>query len=366
MTILIPAYEPDMRLVKLVSTLKHCCDYSVIVVDDGSGEAYQSVFNATLELGCTVLTHEVNKGKGRALKTGFEYIINHTDEKVGVITADADGQHTVPDIMRVAEEIPSAPGKIILGVRKFIGKVPIRSILGNTFTRMIFTAASGNYIRDTQTGLRGIPVFLLPLMLKIEGERFEYEMEMLLEAGSSGYGFRQINIETVYIEGNTSSHFRTVRDSIRVALPFFKFCISGITSAVIDYTLLFVFQWIIGSVLMLPGSLFFGVLLARAASSGVNFTMNRALVFRSKATKQKSEAKALHYYTLVVCMLFINYLLLKLFTDVLHIWLPVGKILVECILFIFSYSIQRFILFKKKPLQFMTDNDESKECEEFR
>ncbi|MDR3645258.1 MAG: bifunctional glycosyltransferase family 2/GtrA family protein [Clostridia bacterium] len=349
MTVLIPAYEPDMRLVELVNRLRECCDYSIIVVDDGSGGAFRPLFEAARNSGCTVLTHEVNRGKGRALKTGFEYILGHTNEKVGVVTADADGQHTVPDIIRVAQEIPSAPGRVVLGARRFVGKVPLRSRFGNTFTRIIFTAASGNNIWDTQTGLRGIPVSLLPLMLKIKGERFEYEMEMLLEASSSGYGFRQIAIETVYLAGDKSSHFHTIRDSVRVCLPFFKFCLSGITSAVVDYTLLFVFQWLIGTVWGLPGALFFGVVLARAVSSVVNLTMNRALVFRSKATRQKPETKALHYYILVVSLLLINYLLLKLFTDVLNIWLPLGKIMVECILFFFSYSIQRFILFKKKP-----------------
>ncbi|HEX3026267.1 MAG TPA: bifunctional glycosyltransferase family 2/GtrA family protein [Clostridia bacterium] len=349
MIVLIPAYEPDDRLTELISHLMENCGYDIIVVDDGSGQDYFSVFDSVRAMGCTVLTHPVNRGKGRALKTGFEYIL-HSDEKTGVVTADADGQHSVVDIIRVAEEIPLCPGKIVLGARRFVGGVPLRSIIGNTFNRMLFTAASGNKVHDTQTGLRGIPVSLLPLMLKIEGERFEYEMEMLLEAGSSGYGFRQIFIDTIYLSGNKSSHFRPIRDSVRVCLPFFKFCFSGLTSAVVDYTLLFFLQWLISSVLKLPGALFFGVLLARTASSIVNFTINRTLVFRSRATKQKPEASAFHYYTLVVCLLFVNYLLLKVLTDALHVWLPLGKIIVEFILFFFSYGIQRFVLFKKKPV----------------
>ena len=349
MTVLIPAYEPDMRLIELIRRLKGHCDYSIVVVNDGSSEKYQPVFDGVIVEGCTLLTHEVNRGKGRALKTGFEYILDHTDEKTGVVTADADGQHMVLDIIRVAEEIQSSPGKVVLGARKFVGTVPFRSAFGNIFTRIMFTAASGSNIWDTQTGLRGIPIKLLPLMLKIEGERFEYEMEMLLEASSSGYGFKQIYIETIYISGNKLSHFHPFSDSIRVFIPFFKFCLSGITAAVVDYVLLFVFVWLIGTVLKLDASLLLGVVLARAASSGVNFTMNRALVFRSKATKQKPRTKAMYYYMLVVCLLFINYLILKLFTDTLHFPLFWSKVLTEFLLFFFSYGIQRFFLFKNKP-----------------
>lgn len=348
MTVLIPAYEPDMRLIELIGRLKERCNYRIVIVDDGSGETYRQIFENARDAGCTVLTHETNRGKGCALKTGFDYIVSHTDERVGVVTADADGQHMVLDIIRVAEEIAPAP-KIVLGARKFIGKVPLRSAFGNIFTRVMFTAASGKNIWDTQTGLRGIPVCLLPLMLNIKGDRFEYEMEMLLEAAPSGYGFKQVPIETVYIAGNRSSHFRTFSDSIRVYLPFFKFCLSGITSAVVDYIMLFVFQWLIGGVLKLPASLFLGVVLARATSSGVNFTMNRSLVFNSKATKKKSAVKASHYYILVVCLLMVNYMVLKFFTETLHIHLALSKIITELILFFFSYGIQRFVLFKSKP-----------------
>ena len=348
MIVLIPAYEPDARLIELIHRLKNQCDYDIIVVDDGSGENYRCLFDDARSEGCIVLTHDTNRGKGCALKTGFAYILDHTDEKTGVVTADSDGQHMVLDILRVAAEISPSP-KIVLGARKFIGKVPFRSAFGNIFTRIMFTAASGKNIWDTQTGLRGIPLKLLPLMLKIQGERFEYEMEMLLEAGPSGYGFKQISIETVYIAGNKSSHFHTFSDSIRVFVPFFKFCLSGITSAVVDYVLLFVFQWLIATVLKLPASLFLAVVLARASSSGVNFTMNRTLVFRSKSTKQKSKTKALHYYILVVCLLLINYLMLKFFTETLHMWLFWSKVLTEFLLFFISYAVQRFVLFKGKP-----------------
>ena len=270
MTVLIPAYEPDERLIYLIKELKDKCDYNIVIVDDGSGDKFQGIFEIATNYGCTVLTHETNRGKGRALKTGFDYILDNTDKKSDVVTADADGQHLVDDIIRVANTICLSQEKIVLGVRKFVGKVPFKSIIGNAFTRAIFTLVSGEKITDTQTGLRGFPFVLLPWLIKLEGERFEYEMNMLLKAKTAGYKFTQIDIETVYIAGNISTHFRAIRDSIRIYLPFFKFCFTGITSAVVDYVLLFVFQWMTNNLLI-------AVVAARVASSAVNYTINRTL-----------------------------------------------------------------------------------------
>ena len=96
--ILIPSLEPDDRLPAYAVKLLEKGFAHLVVVDDGSSEKYQPIFNRLAEMeGCTVLHHEVNKGKGCALKTGYAYIEENMPECVGVITADADGQHTVED-----------------------------------------------------------------------------------------------------------------------------------------------------------------------------------------------------------------------------------------------------------------------------
>jgi glycosyltransferase involved in cell wall biosynthesis len=74
MTVLIPAYEPDQRLLELIMGIRVKCDFNIVIVDDGSGNAYTDIFSSARKLGCTVLTHAVNQGKGNALKTGFNYI----------------------------------------------------------------------------------------------------------------------------------------------------------------------------------------------------------------------------------------------------------------------------------------------------
>ncbi len=343
MTILIPALEPDSRLIELIRELKQNPDLKIVIVDDGSGPKYHELFERAKLLGCTVLTHDENKGKGRALKTGFAYIESEKGENEGVVTADSDGQHLPADILRICSALGGKPNEIVLGVRKFIGKVPFKSSLGNWFSRKLFALANGKEVWDTQTGLRGFPVRLLPWLQKVKGEHFEYEMNMLLEAKTEGIEFMQVDIETVYIAGNLSTHFRPIRDSISVILPFFKFCASGLISALVDYVLLFLINW-------LTNNLFFSVLLSRATSSGINFTMNKFLVFQTAGT-HRTRGELIKYYALVVVLMMANYLILNFFSGTLHINLFWSKVLTECILFSISYTVQQTIIFKtkKKP-----------------
>ncbi|WP_338450943.1 glycosyltransferase family 2 protein [Niallia oryzisoli] len=237
MTILIPEYEPNKRLINLIYDLKDTCDYEIVVVNDGSGQEYQYIFDTVSNLGCTVLTHEKNRGKGAALKTGFQYI-QETKENIGVVTADCDGQHLPKDIIKIAEAIKDHKKALVLGTRRFTGKVPSRSRFGNNVTRNVFSFVSGAKVYDTQTGLRGFSMEMLPWLCEIPGERFEYEMNMLLEAVPAGYSFYEIDIDTVYLEQNKSSHFHFLKDSILVYLPIIKFSLSSLMSAVLDFMLL--------------------------------------------------------------------------------------------------------------------------------
>lgn len=341
MIILIPAFEPDDHLIKLVREIKLNCDYKILIVDDGSGEDYASIFKQSEVLGCTILKHNKNMGKGCALKTGFAYIKDNTDERVGVVTADADGQHLVKDILNVCSEIPDKDHKIVLGVRKFVGKVPWKSAIGNAFAREIFKLASGTKLLDTQTGLRGFPIESLVWLLSIDGERYEYEMNMLLQAKKAGYGFKQIEINTMYEASNKSSHFRAVKDSISVFMPFLRFCASGASAAFVDYFLLFYLQW-------LTKNLFLSVVIARLASSAINFTVNKFLVFNIKSKDKKNRREIIRYYLLVCVLLFANYFILSFFSETLHIWLFWSKILTESILFVVSFTVQHLFIFNNK------------------
>jgi glycosyltransferase involved in cell wall biosynthesis len=215
--VLIPAYEPDRRLVDVVAGLRRRAPHwQVLVVDDGSGRAYTHLFTDVAALGATVLTHSTNQGKGAALKTGFAWIMEHAPGE-DTVCADSDGQHLIRDVVRVAGAV--RPAAMVLGGRRFTGKVPFRSRFGNTVTRHVFRALSGIALYDTQTGLRAYPHELLGWLLSVPGDGFEYEFQALLRARSAGVQIVEVEIETVYRVRENSSHFRALRDSWRIYAP---------------------------------------------------------------------------------------------------------------------------------------------------
>lgn len=338
MKIIIPAYEPDARMLKLIDDIKSNSRYDIIIVNDGSGEKCNPIFQKAAEKGCTVLTHEVNQGKGAALKTAFTYLLEQKNTD-GFICADCDGQHTWSDIKNVADAIPSYLSSIVLGCRKFVGKVPLKSMFGNKLTRAIFSMITGNKISDTQTGLRGFSASMIPWLVRLHGNRYEYEMNQLLEAKKAGYNFYCIPIETIYENNNEGSHFHPIRDSIRVYLPILKFSMSSIICAAIDITLLFVLKGITDNLLL-------AVTGARIVSSLCNYLLNKHVVFEAKS-EHKLSTTLLQYYLLVLVILSLNYLLMYLFNEVLLIPLLFSKLLTETTLFGLSYTIQRKFIFKK-------------------
>lgn len=332
MTILIPSYEPDERLLALVGSLKEVSCDPILVVDDGSGEEYRTIFDSLEKKGCTVLTHRSNQGKGSALKTGFDYV-RQQGRGGGVVCADSDGQHLPGDIVRITEAVREHRRHIVLGSRQFTGKVPMRSRFGNSATRMVYALATGQPVQDTQTGLRGYSSDMLDWLCEVPGERFEYEMNMLLEAPQAGYGLVEVPIDTVYLEDNKSSHFRPLADSARVYLPFLKFCASSGFAAILDFSLLLLLQWLTSSLLL-------SVIGARLCSSIFNYTMNRRMVFThgKKAAITKS---LLRYFSLVLAIVLLNFGLMLLFHSGIGIPLVAAKLMTEASLFLISYWAQR-------------------------
>lgn len=241
--IIIPAYQPNDKLVQLINNInrKFKKDISVIVVDDGSGEQYSTIFNEISSL-CVVLHHTVNKGKGRALKTAYQYVIdNFKDEKYIIVTVDCDGQHSLDDVIRLIEYNADHPDVLVLGSRKLNNKVPLRSKLGNTITRIVFFIATHMFIYDTQTGLRSFSNDLIKYMLCIKGERFEYEMNVLLYLTRLSIPIHEIDIQTIYIDNNSGSHFHTIRDSYHIYKQIFKFSWLPILSFFINILLFILF-----------------------------------------------------------------------------------------------------------------------------
>lgn len=335
---LIPAYEPDERLVELVLALARSGPADpIVVVDDGSGPDYRPVFDSTRRAGAEVITLPTNGGKGHALRVGLAYIGDHHPGH-DVVCADCDGQHAPSDINRVAGAVSLGVGRIVLGCRGLAEDVPLRSRFGNTVTRNVFDLVTGRRLHDTQTGLRGYSADLLPWLQTIPGDRFEYELEILLRAEREEIPMTEIPIATIY-EENHSSHFRTFRDSFRVYVPFLKFSLSSISAFLVDLSVFFI-------VMAATGNLFAAAVIARATSASVNFVTNRRLVFASSNPHRRSEA--IRYASLVVSLLAVNYLVLRFLTAA-GLGVGTAKFVTEGLLFGLSYQLQRRLVFRPGP-----------------
>lgn len=335
MYVLIPAYQPDARLPRLILEL-HRADPSskIVVVDDGSGQKFSDIFEASATAGAHVISYENNRGKGYALREGFTWIRDVAgDLSECVVTADADGQHTLNDIFRVGRTCTDT-GISVLGVREFVGHVPARSRIGNTATSALFWLATGWKLKDTQTGLRAFPVALLPELLKVQGDRYEYELRVLLHLAKFRHPVTQIPIETIYEAGNPTSHFRPLQDSARIWAPLLKFAASSGVATVIDYVLVLVLN-------ALTGALFFPVIAARLVSASVNFAMNRRVF---EATGVSLRRSALRYAALAVAVVAGSYTMLAVLTGIgMPLW--IAKIIADTTMYLVSYSAQSRYVF---------------------
>lgn len=350
--IVIPAYEPDDRLILLINQMIDCPLGPIIICDDGSGEDYKTIFEQAKmlieEQGGTVIHHDINMGKGKALKTAFEYIINFYPNVIGCVTADSDGQHTAKCILQVAEALMKNPDNLILGVRKFRGEdIPWKSKFGNSLTEKVFSYATGIHVSDTQTGLRGIPVLFMKQLLNVPGERFEFETQMLLESIEQ-WPIVEVSIETIYdSKENHQTHFNPILDSIKIyrvlGKRFIKYVFSSLSSSIIDIVLF----WLLCNMLKTRVGLYIAMatVLARIISATYNYLMNYKIVFHSQ---EKYSSSALKYIVLAITQMTLSAvlvttgtLLIPLFSEV--IW----KVLIDTVLFFISYHLQQNFVFHK-------------------
>lgn len=346
--IIIPALNPDHHLLNLIEQFdrKGGSDYKIVVVDDGSDAQSAAVFwRLTQEYGCVVLHHKENRGKGAALKTGFTFAGNTWPGSCGCITVDADGQHSPEDILKMGLKLAEHPAGLLLGTRDFTSPdVPFKSRWGNRITSLLFRKALEIECPDTQTGLRGIPMGLLPLMGDIKGERFEYEMNVLLYAARHGIPLLPVSIATIYRDQNRHSHFRAVHDSLRVYAGFARYGISSAVCATIDLSLFFMIVSILGlSTLVITAA----TVSARIISGIVNFIINKKWVFRSNRSNAIESGK---YLLLFLIQMAASSLFVSLFTPLLGV--TAAKLLVDFALFFLSYLVQKRIIFTDKIIPF--------------
>ena len=332
--VLIPAWNPAEDLCPFVAGLLTVGFSAVVVVDDGSDSSCRRVFDSLNGSGVHVLRHAVNLGKGRALKTGFNFVLDSLPHLQGVVTADADGQHRVGDVVRVADALDSLPRRTILGCRQFVGAVPVRSRFGNTVTRWVFRFVTGRGVSDTQTGLRGFPVALLPQLMGLQGERYEYEMTVLGHLCRAGSPLAEVPIATVYLDGNRSSHFDPIRDSMRIYFVLLRFYASSLIAAGIDFAGFSLAFALTHDVLT---SFVVGRL-----SSLANFLLNKRYVFHSNTSIGGSLGR---YYLLAFAMAAVSYGSIRGLTGYFGWNVFAAKLGVDTLLSFASFAVQRTFVF---------------------
>ena len=361
--IVLPSLDPDEKFARVVDGLVEAGFAHIVIVDDGSSAGHRRYFDAAAaKPGCTVLTHEVNRGKGRALKTAFSYVRETLPELAGVITIDGDGQHLLPDILACGARMLERDDTVVLGCRDFNQPgIPPRSVAGNKTTSRFFRLLFGIHLSDTQTGLRAIPAQYLGTFCGVEGERFEYETNMLLYMKRLGIPFAEQPIATVYDPDDYSSHYNAVKDSLRISRVMLRFLTTG---SGFRYLVSAVCSWLVdnGLYLLLMSLLAAGLgatlastvsqVSARVLSSLFNFTMNDRYVFRRGGNHWKALGK---YYCLCIPQTLISVVLLSSLVAALEIASPTlavtVKILIELLLFVISYFIQKKWVFSGKKAE---------------
>ena len=356
--LVIPALNPEAKFKDLAVDMANYFPV-IIVVDDGSDEAHKPVFAAIQEAlgdGVRLLVHEVNQGKGIALKTAISYYLNSSlkEEYLGIVTADSDGQHEYPDVVNLDKQLGEKHERALhIGHRDLDSKImPPRSKIGNKTTAWLFNLLYGIKLKDTQTGLRAFSNDILDWLLTVKGARFEYEMNMLLLSKNADVKLYETPIKTKY-EENHKSTYSTFRDSFRVGKVLLgglgEFLLAAVLASLADlggFALLY--YVLLPNTLDVAAALLISQVASRALSSVVNFLFNRFLTFGGKRISKHSIWK---YYVLWGAQLGLSYGLVLGFTMLLgggEFWI---KLFTDFILSLLSYQVQMRWVFKKKVVK---------------
>ena len=352
LVVVIPAYEPPFKFIDYVNKLIEGGANSVVVINDGSNEKYNNVFDEIKAINrATVLEYPDNHGKGYALKYAFSYLKENFDDNTVIVTADCDGQHAVKDVLNLSNTASANPDSLILGARDFNSpNVPKRSKFGNVNTRRAFNLLYGLKVTDTQTGLRAFSYKMLDKLLNISGNRFEYEMNMLIVLYKQNVNFIEVPIETIYEKKpddvEKRSHFKTFSDSIKVWAVLLKninfYIIGIILSAIVEFGVYSLCVYLLFTGFSNTQTLLFSAISARILSSVVNYFINCKFVFHGKG-----KSTIVRYYTLWAFQLTAT-TLITTYLNFFGIPPVVFKLITDLLLALISYRVQTVWVFPHK------------------
>lgn len=337
----IPAYNPDEHLLTVIDNIQKKSTNMIFVIDDGSREDTQGIFKIIEEneayKNIILLRHAINLGKGAALKTIFNHILVTFPNIEGIVTLDSDGQHSIDDCLHVLKTLEEQQNAFVLGHRTFSKDIPLKSYVGNNISKFIYKIILGRSFKDTQTGLRGLSRSFMEQCLLIKTNRFEFETEQLAIAVNNNINIIEVPIETIYIENNKASSFRPLVDSFRIYFILFRYGLSSIITAIVDF-IVFAIALSFGANILVAN------MFARTASIGVQFTLLDKFVFHTKAKILNFVLFALYVYVMGV----ISAMTQISAIENLGISIIAAKIIVEGILFFINFAFLRLYIFTKK------------------
>ncbi|MDO5564359.1 MAG: bifunctional glycosyltransferase family 2/GtrA family protein [Eubacteriales bacterium] len=356
--VIIPAYKPSEGLISFVDKLMNFYD-KILIVDDGSGLEYEKVFDTfndkKFNQKVFVFKHIKNMGKGRAQKDAINYSFNIFKEEIenneikGFASVDADGQHDINDIINCSNVFLKNQESLVLGQREFKKDVPLRSKLGNLITIKIMQILHNINLQDTQTGLRVFGIENAKKYLSLVGEGYEFETNMLISSKKENIPLLEVPINTIYIDDNSSSHFDTIRDSFKIykviLFDFVKYSCSSLFTFFIDISLFQIFFSFIRNIFGVTDiHIYLATVFSRIISSTFNYNINKKLVF-----KQKSKKSVISYFSLVVINMMISAYLVNMVSKYyFHHSIVLIKILIDTILYVVNFIIQKQFIFKKR------------------
>lgn len=220
--VVIPTYNNDKTLADIIDRVS-LYTKNIIVVNDGATDTTSSILeNCTSTV--QIVTHSKNKGKGRALQSGFDKALSLGYENA--ITIDSDGQHFPEDLPRLISRMADEPNSLIIGARNMAQKdVPERSSFGNRFSNFWFRVETGIRLPDTQSGYRVYPIKELS-KFHFYCTKFEYEIEVPVRAAWSGIPVIPEPVQVKYEQGDARvSHFRPFMDFFRISVLNTILCI---------------------------------------------------------------------------------------------------------------------------------------------
>lgn len=351
LVVVIPAYHPEEKIISICEQLQQFPYKEIVVVSDGNeADQYNKIFKRLVELNVTVLRHAVNQGKGRALKTAFNYLdLKYVDKNYGVVTIDADGQHTLDSILACCKKLDECLSENVwvFGCRNFnecinengdVGKVPFRSRFGNEITKRVLKWICGINLSDTQTGLRGFPAKYLGELLVIDGEKYEYEMNQILYSKDQEISLTEVPIQTVYEGENATSHFNPILDSWKIYKPILKYTGSSVLSLLVEYI-------VFGLGIAVGGTIAISNYFARFCSAGINFYTNKKLVFKNNG---RYVPQLVQYVLLCLLSITISTICINFINKYWGYNVVLIKAVVDTLLYFANFVVQSRFIFKRR------------------